>query len=468
MNSTKTISIILCQILILSIIAFAQSTDPKEETIDPQPFIDDIGNTPVNEVNTKIAKLDTNEKINPILEYIKDNINKEDFKKSRDAAELIMQKIISQKAGTELNFKIGEKSTIQDLSISDTEGKDPKLNIKIKDKNFVIPLDKLPKSISGIEIMDNGVAYTTKNNGRIELNDPKYTLTEEGDKLILGKYTGIDEQEHKIEISFSENGRVTIKDKGEIEFSGGAILYDPATKTSFKLKDTKGVPGYVNFYKEGHIVKRIGNNIIVEKEDGLSIDIDKTNSNGIFIISKNGITKENYNDYPSGLDKENSFLIDPENKNIYIPENENAISRITDNKNNYKLFGNPNTPQGGVLLNGTVGIGGGNILVDKTNGATINSGNRGGNTGGGNTGGGNTGGGIGSWLPILLIGAAALAVALLLGGGKSDKGSSYKNQNISTEEGSHYYDNSSYSSGKISTGREATPKTPIIQSTFDK
>ncbi len=472
MNSTKIISIILCQILLLSVIAFAQSADtpPKEETNDfnPEKILND--NKDSLEELSKLAETLDLDKSNKLLDYIGKNINGDKLKdeKLRLSAEYITQKIITTKAGRELNFKVDEKAKIEGLSISEKDSKNT-LTLKIKDKTFNIPLNDLSEKILGINVREDGVAYQVNKEGteEIRINDPEFELIEEDDKLFLKNYKGLDGDEHKFEISFTGGGRVTIENNGDIEFSGGAVIFDPATKTSFKMKDPAGKPGYINFYKEGHTIRTIGNNMIVGKEDGLSIDIKTKNEKTLFMISKEGITKEGYSDFPSKTDKTSSLLIDPEKKHIYVPEDTDIIGLLSDKENGYRLFGIPNMPQGGILLNGTAGFGGGEVTTTGKGDNSIPGNGGGGGGGSGGSSGGGLGGKLNAILPFLLIGGAILAAALLLGG-KKDKGSSYDDQNKSSEEYTNNNENTGYNEEEITTGKKATTKTPTIQSTYDK
>lgn len=428
MNTTKTTSIILSSILILSIIAFAQGTE--------------IEQTPEN-----------------LLKDAKElNLENEE---NREQANQLIKQIIKKTSTKELTFTLTQNAKLDSMTIENN-----KLKITLNEKTFTIPPTNLDNSIVGFELTENELRYITKNGGKIGLTDPEQTIEKDDDKYIL-KF-------NDKTIHYNGKGRISFKPNGEIEFSGEATIYDPATKTSFKLKDTTGKPGYIDFYKEGHIVRRIGNNIIVEKEDSLSLNIKKTNENGMFILSENGITKDSYSDYPPGLDKTNSLLIDSENKNIYIPENENAIGHIIDNQNEYQIFGNPDTPQGGTILDGSLGFGGGKIFGTGGKGGSIKATDststqggydtsRGGITGGG----GGSKGSINSWLPFILIGAAGLAAILLLKP-KKDKSKSYKNQTKeSTQTGTYDGSPTSNINDSVTTGREATTTKPTIQSTYN-
>lgn len=464
MNTTKITSIILCQILLLSIVAFAQeaTTDKEDNDFDPQKYIEDIKDTKVGDLQTKIDQLDTDKKIKSVLDHITTNINKEEFKELRESAEYLTGKIISQKSNNKkLDFKIDKESAVQGITINDKD-----LNIKVNNKDFKIPLEKIPESVTGIEVTERGVLYTTKTNGQIEMTEPKNTLNlvEKEGKLFIENYKGIDGEVHELEISFSQKGRVSFLENGEIEFSGGAVIYDPATKTKFELKDKTGSPGYINFYKKGHIIKPFqATNILVTKKSNQEIifDIKKTNKDGVFILSEDEINKENYNDFPPNLDKENSFLIDPEGKKIYIAEDENVIGTIKGDKTQYRMIGIPGTPDGGVLVDGTFGFREGKI------GATPGTPG----TGYPETGspGGILGGALKGILPFAIIGGLlAIALAIGLGGGdKSKKESKYENQTKYKNGDPYQGEDITYNGKGLSTGKPSTTKKPTIQSTYD-
>jgi len=465
MNTTKITSIILCQILLLSIIGFAQDTTPDEEK-------DELGDDAIKEmiqnvndnlgsVDEELKKINTPEKTNEVLEYIKKKVNEEGYI-NRESAEFITGKIISKKGNNKkLGFKINKETTVQGIAINDKN-----LNIKVANKDFQIPLDTIPNSVTGIEVTKDGVSYTLKENGQIQITNPKHKLIEKEGKLIIENYKGVDGEKHDIQISFTQKGRVKFLKDGEIELSGGAVIYDPATETRIELKDKSGATGYLNFYENGHIIRPFkGNNMLITKErEEITFEIKSTNDNGAFIVSEDGINKENYNDFPPKLDKENSFLIDPENKKIFIAEDEKVIGFISGEDSEYKIFGIPGTPQGGILLDGKLAFGKGGIHGTPGNPGKI-------------PGGGGGGGGIlGTALPFLAIGGAILAAILavsLIGGGGDDKKTNeqkYVNHNQTKyKDGDPYQgEDITYNGKEVSTGRPATTKKPTIQSTFDK
>jgi len=254
MNTTKITSIILCQILLLSIIGFAQDTTPDEEK-------DELGDDAIKEmiqnvndnlgsVDEELKKINTPEKTNEVLEYIKKKVNEEGYI-NRESAEFITGKIISKKGNNKkLGFKINKETTVQGIAINDKN-----LNIKVANKDFQIPLDTIPNSVTGIEVTKDGVSYTLKENGQIQITNPKHKLIEKEGKLIIENYKGVDGEKHDIQISFTQKGRVKFLKDGEIELSGGAVIYDPATETRIELKDKSGATGYLNFYENGHIIR---------------------------------------------------------------------------------------------------------------------------------------------------------------------------------------------------------------------
>lgn len=476
MNTTKITSIILCQILLLSVVAFAQDANPEDEPkFSPQEFISDIEKSMdkqnTEEINQKIDTLTNDEDTNKVLTYLKNNM-----KDHGVTAEVVTKRIISKKSeGREIDFTIREGAEIQDMSIADNNFK-----IEVDDKEFTIPLDTIPKAVTGIEVTETGVSYSLENDGKVEMTDPEYNLVEKNGELFIENYKGLDGETHDLEISFTQEGWVKFHEDGEIEISGGAVLYDPATETKIELKDKSGTPAFANFYKNGHIVRQSPdyskNNILVTKErEGIIFDIQSTSNEGTFIISEDGASKESYSDFPPNLDKTHSFLIDPEGKFIFIAENENVKGFINgETDNGYKMFGSPNTPQGGVLLDKTLAFGGGDIYATPGNPGNIaqGGGSRGGGSDGGG-GGGGLGGSLGTILPFALVGIGVLAAALMAGGG--DKKTENKSTTTLEDQGATKYKNGdkwqgeeiTYSGKKITTGKAAPTKKPTVQSTFD-
>jgi hypothetical protein len=464
MNLSKTTSIILCHILILSVIAFAEdpTTDPEENW---DQFIEE---TTLENLDSKVSSIIADPaKTNKLLSHIKEQLKDPNYG-NKEKVEEIIEEIVTKKSPGDMSFDIGENSEIQDISLEDNT-----LNLKIKDQNFKVPLDSLPESVVGIETTKDGIRYKTKDGNKVDITNPDYSLEEKDDKLLLKGYIGADGQPHEFLISFTEEGRVSTKPNGEIEFSGGAQIYDPKTQTTFSLKDTKGKPGYINFYKNGHIIKPIGNTIQIKRaKEDLNLDIKKSNENGMFVLASEDINKDSYSDFPPGIDKTNSMLIDSKNKNIYLPEDENAIGYI--HGTGYKLFGLPNLPQGGVLMDGGAGFGGGNIFSNNTR--TSVPPNQGGTGGGGGVG----GGGIGSMSPmtLLMIGGSILGGVLLMsmmgGDGEEEEYDTEIEEN--TQEINYTNDSlepskqkiNSYKgpSGEVSTGRSATSNTREIQSLY--
>lgn len=457
MKKEKFLSIFLTKILIISIIAFSYQISAQTGTQEtPEQTLERLKNTKVGDLSSEIERLDS-EKANSIINHIKENINKENFKQLKEISEIFISQVIRLRTNRELTFSVADNAKkINDLSIEESL-----LSIDIAGKEFNIDINELPNAIKGIGVTQNGISYLTEEGSSIETNNPEQRIVHEDGNLVIEGYKSSDGEEKRLEISFSQKGRVTFRGNGEIEFSGGAVIYDPATQTRFELKDKEGAPGYLTFYKEGHIIKtfeRSPNPIVVRKEkEDLIFEILRNPENGVFIISKDGIDKENYNDYPRGFTKEHSFLIDPEGKKIFVAENKESIYKLTGGKG-YRLFGDPDLMHlGGVLLDGTTfrGRGGGGFTPPNGGGTTIPPSPPGGPPGGGI---------IGKILPFLLIGGGILLAILLLTGGSKGEKKDYSRE-VDREQRIRELDDLGYNVEEpVTTGEEA----PITTETGTK